>query len=1155
MSAQRLFEFATEGALSLELSGFPNGHPAGIAVDNKQDLYIDEAFGGIVKVDPSGNELGQIVGSPAFIEGSLTTGIVVDQSHNDLYVDEAGATVQDISPQCEPRHPGAPTRLCAPIEGFDALDHGAGLAIDAGAGTVYAASTGTNQITAAPATVEAAIDQASEVTSATATVNGEVNPEGAGLTDCRFEYGVTKQYGRSIPCEEPNSAEVGAGSSPVKVHARLTGLDGGTLYHVRLRATNSKPATIASEDETLNTIVVPVIDEVVARNVTAATAELTAKINPKGLVTHSAAHYHFEWGTTTAYGNSIPIPDGALGEGEGDVAVDQQISGLNADTTYHFRVVADDASGRATSPDNTFAAISEAPAEAGCENEALRAESDANPITGHPISTELPDCRAYEMVTPASKNAAVIGDVFTGLETNFSDDGERGIAASIQCFAGATSCTGQRVFQGVPFAFERHPSGWGTTALTPSATEFKSITTIGADANSGTALFSIPTLPSGEDDIYVRRLDGSLADIGPETLGPNGEQVRETHLLGADSTHLLYSTLGRVSSSISPFWPFDLSEEATLYEYVGAGNDRPLLVGVSGGHESDDLISRCSTVAGGETGTPSSYGSLSSDGRVVFFTARSCATGTGTNAGHAVAANTLYARIDGELGDAHTIPISQPTPSECGTGSGLDEVRCRDAAPAAASFQGASLDGSRVFFTDTQQLVDNAGADSRASDSAAGGGCRNTTGPNGCNLYVYDFNAPAGKHIVDASAGDSSGLGPQVQGVMGVAQDGSHIYFVAKGVLTTTTNAAGESPLPGANNLYVFELDAAHPEGHTAFIASLSAQESEPGADARQWEHGVTFANLTPNGRFFVFTSHVALTLDETRSEGPSQVYRYDAQTGQLLRVSIGERGFNNDGNNGGPGANASTKVIVSGEAYPDRSDPTMSDDGAYVFFESPVGLTPRALNLAQIATVGGSAPVYAENIYEWRGFGVDACGEAGGCISLISDGRDTSEFDLGSSVKLLGASTTGRDVFFATADRLVPTDTDTQLDFYDARVEGGFQAPAGQASCQGEECREAASIPSVLGPLGSTTFAGIGNLLPVAQQPGKSTSRPLTKPQKLAKALKACRAKRDMHKRRTCEAQARKRYGPVAHKKRKKKRQKRKSGPARAGSRSTKTS
>jgi hypothetical protein len=161
-----------------------------------------------------------------------------------------------------------------------------------------------------------------------------------------------------------------------------------------------------------------------------------------------------------------------------------------------------------------------------------------------------------------------------------------------------------------------------------------------------------------------------------------------------------------------------------------------------------------------------------------------------------------------------------------------------------------------------------------------------------------------------------------------------------------------------------------------------------------------------------------------------------------------------------------------------------------------------------------------AQNVYEYHD----------GRVSLVSDGRDTSEADGPSSVSLIGTDASGADVFFTTVDPLVAQDTDTQLDVYDARIGGGFPAPAASSECQGEACQGALGAPLSLGVPSSATFSGAGNLASPVPSPGDTTRpRPLTRAQKLAKALKACRAKRDKRKRSACTKQARKRYGAKA--------------------------
>jgi hypothetical protein len=350
------------------------------------------------------------------------------------------------------------------------------------------------------------------------------------------------------------------------------------------------------------------------------------------------------------------------------------------------------------------------------------------------------------------------------------------------------------------------------------------------------------------------------------------------------------------------------------------------------------------------------------------------------------------------------------------------------------------------------------------------------------------------------------------------------VYFLAKGALTQGANVEGHEPREGAENLYAYERDGEQPAGRLSFVATLSS------GDAQQWESGFAIANVTPDGRYLVFTSHAALTPDATRA-GPAQVYRYDARGGRLLRVSVGAQGFNDNGNAAGAG-NASIPAAQSsyeGRGASASTNPTMSDDGSYVFFQSPVALVPGALDNRPVT---GNAHVLAQNVYEWEAPGNGGCEQPGGCVSLISDGRDLSEGHRASSVHLIGTDATGQNVFFETTDQLVPGDTDTQVDYYDARVGGGFPAPAAPAPCEGQACRETSGVSSPFGTISSQAFTGVGNFAPLPPTPPpKSLAKGLTRQQKLAKALLAChkryRAGRTGKLRSACERAARKRYGP----------------------------
>src|SRR5207244_11137490 len=75
---------------------------------------------------------------------------------------------------------------------------------------------------------------ASSVTQSSASLNATVNPNGAEVSECSFEYGTTTSYGSSVSC----SSLPGSGSSPVSVSAPVTGLSANTTYHFRILATN-----------------------------------------------------------------------------------------------------------------------------------------------------------------------------------------------------------------------------------------------------------------------------------------------------------------------------------------------------------------------------------------------------------------------------------------------------------------------------------------------------------------------------------------------------------------------------------------------------------------------------------------------------------------------------------------------------------------------------------------------------------------------------------------------------------------------------------------------------------------------------------------------------------------------------------------------------
>jgi hypothetical protein len=86
---------------------------------------------------------------------------------------------------------------------------------------------------------------ASAITQTSATLNAQVNPNGAEVSECRFEWGATSAYGQSAPCAQP----VGSGTSAEPVSAALESLAEGTTYHFRISATNATGTSVGSDAE------------------------------------------------------------------------------------------------------------------------------------------------------------------------------------------------------------------------------------------------------------------------------------------------------------------------------------------------------------------------------------------------------------------------------------------------------------------------------------------------------------------------------------------------------------------------------------------------------------------------------------------------------------------------------------------------------------------------------------------------------------------------------------------------------------------------------------------------------------------------------------------------------------------------------------------
>jgi phosphodiesterase/alkaline phosphatase D-like protein len=190
---------------------------------------------------------------------------------------------------------------------------------------------------------------ADQITSSGARLAGTANPNGYATT-YRFEYGKTSAYGTSVPVPD---GTVGSDTTDHAEMQTISGLTPNTTYHFRIDASSAN-GTVQGADATFATSPPPVPPPTASTgavyNLTATAALLSGTVNPEG----SATTYHFEYGQTTAYGQSVPVPDGVAGTSAGDHVWSQTISGLTPSTTYHYRIVAHSAAGTVYGNDASF---------------------------------------------------------------------------------------------------------------------------------------------------------------------------------------------------------------------------------------------------------------------------------------------------------------------------------------------------------------------------------------------------------------------------------------------------------------------------------------------------------------------------------------------------------------------------------------------------------------------------------------------------------------------------------------------------------------------------------------------------------------------------------------------------------------------------------
>jgi hypothetical protein len=759
--------------ISLSTSGFVED----IAVDSTGDVYVKSSrLPGVRQYDAAGTKLGEPRDELGLPE-AITLGAA-----GELFVDDR----EPASAHHIIEYDSSGTQLSS----FDAGSEGSGgrgIAYGENLNVIYVLNQGAVRLVTPPPPGPLVLSTSAEAVEPTsAALNATVNPEGPEPASYHFEYGTSTAYGESTAATLLTGGPFEDQAVPLP--AAITGLQTRTTYHFRVVLSNGTQTT-DGPDQTFTTLPPVLVDSESATQVSASSARLDAQLNPLGL----QSEYHFEFGLSSSYEDSAPVPDVLVGSGHGDVSVGLLVQGLSPNTTYHYRVVARNSLGSVEGEDHTFT------------------------TSGAPVGV-LPDGRAWEMVSPQNKQGVSLEAITEeGGVIQAAEDG--GAVTYIAKASIEANPAGNRSIANAQVISKRGPDGWSSKDITTahesvavflggSPSEYKLFS---GDLSAGIVepLGATPLSPQTTERTPYRRESASGEYVPLVTAANAAEGVKfgGTELAAAsgvfedgveavtaspDLSHIILASPQPLTAG------FVTNEERSLFELSG-GKLQPVSI-LPGGEST------------GEAGVPAGVGdnernvrgAVSSDGRRIVF-----------ETGGALHFH-LYQR-DTVRDETVQLDVAQPgVPAES----------------AGARFQAASADGSKVFFTDTARLTSDSTAKEAQPDLYE---CEVSSGPGPLSCTLSDLS-------VDSHPGESANVQERV---LGVDEAGRYVYFAANGALAPGASAHECHEAGGLCNLYVYDT-VAHQIKLVATLASADASDWD--ADATS-ELGNLTARSSPDGR------------------------------------------------------------------------------------------------------------------------------------------------------------------------------------------------------------------------------------------------------------------------------------------------------------------
>ena len=932
----RIARFSAAGAFEAAFGGTILTAPRGVAVAPDGAIYVvDTGNHRVVKFTAAGTfdsepitggeEAGQVIQPVALAVTSTGAIFVLDQTRlqkfgSDGAFDSAIATDGDPSPDGlaldrETDHlyfvafPGdfSTDRRIVEIDqsGASVETHGlgaiaggfiGGIVVSPGGASIYVAAKGLDAVEAfsEPAASEPVLAlQSIDPTAEEAEVIASIDPEGIP-TGVYFEYSADD--GSSwVPYPanthgEPDPVAIGASSDPVDFSRVIGGLEPNSEYQVRVNAKSLAGEVVTAPTTFQTDAPPPAVAPLWAGSLTTTEATLAARVNPR----NSSASYFFEYGVGSAFDRKVPGSAISLDADNELQTVSQGIAGLEPETTYMFRVVAESSPGTTTGPTRAF----------------------TTPAT----TVDPPAARAYEKVSPGDKNG------FSVIARSRQAAAVDGARVSFNLLG-----VGPGAEQGGSFSTylaSRDPDqGWvseppidpltpPTFGVSPGVTGFSEDL-----SQSVMKVFSAltPGAMEGHTQLVLRDNDtGQYRLLTPEPAPPAN---------GGPTTS---SFTGAVATPDFGHFAFDAEDIPQTADVVGGHfNTYTWTDGVVRLAGLNPPESEISCGSGGPTCVSSPFGSmlgsgrqgttvtaLSEDAQRIVFHALLPGVGDDPTLARSSTAGRLYVREGDTTVQLNASHRDDPDP----------------AGPLPARFWGAEAPhGGSAIFTSCEKLTDDSTATTSQSPECGNSGLTGSFAL-GSDLYRFDLES---RELRDLTTTDPRGA--DVFGVAGFSMDLESIYFVAGGVLAP--GAIRNQP-----NLYLWR------HGATRLVATLDSKlcagpSNRQITDCLIWnvkeDWGDRVLRVSPDGRFLLFASRARVSGYDNSGPGCfggscAQVYLYDSVAEELSCVSCPPAVPSGDAELVSPNA------VEANFGEPSRN---LAADGSYVFFNTSDPLLPSDSN------------------------------------------------------------------------------------------------------------------------------------------------------------------------------------------------------------------